>query len=100
MTTMKRSVLGVLILFSVSLCVHATHPTERVSSSYAEFFEGEFKGVSLTSDGRLILAPAIVEKLDTLEAFVYSAVVDRTGSVFVGTGNNGKKIEKSHPISP
>ena len=91
MITVKRSsILGVMILFSASHSVYATHPTEVISSSYAEFLVGEFEGVSLTSDGKLVLAPAVVEKLDTREAFIYSAVVDKTGSVFLGTGNNGK----------
>jgi len=89
-TTMRSTFLCGLIYFGASLCLFATHPTEVVSSSFAEFLPGEFEGVSLTSDGRLILAPALVEKLDTREAFIYSAVEDRNGGAFFGTGNNGK----------
>jgi hypothetical protein len=79
-----------LVLISLVPLIYATHPTEAVSSSYAEFLGGEFDGVSLTSDGKLILAPEIVERLDTSEAFVYAAVADKGGTVFLGTGNNGK----------
>lgn len=91
MSRTKRSVtVGALICIGTFLSLFATHPTEVVFSSYEEFVGGELEGVSLTSDGKLMLAPGLVQKLDTREAFVYSAVADKTGNLFVGTGNNGK----------
>lgn len=76
-----------LLLFNVLL---ASHPEKNVTSTFDEFLAGEFDGVSVTSDGKLIRSPAFEELLDTKEAFVYSAVLSRTGALFAGTGNNGK----------
>jgi len=96
MTTFKRSaIIGGLTGFCAVFCLFAAHPTEVVSSSYEEFLGGEFEGVSLTNDGKLILAPALVEKLDTQEAFIYSALEDAAGNIFLGTGNNGKVFRLS-----
>ena len=77
-----------VLLFSYS--VLASHPQKRTTSTFEEFLKGEFKGVSVTSEGRLIPAPAFEEVLDTREAFIYSAVFNRAGALFLGTGNNGK----------
>ena len=52
--------------------------------------EGEAAGVSVTSDARLIIAPSLEPLLNTDEPFVYSAVVDGLGNVYLGTGNDGK----------
>lgn len=88
--TKRIMTLGGLFYLGTSMCLFGTHPVEVVFSSYAEFLKGEFRGVSLTSDGKLVLAPALVQKANTGEAFVYSAVQDGMGGLFFGTGNNGK----------
>lgn len=68
----------------------ASHPQRKTTSTFDEFLEGEAQGMSITSDGRLVLAPEFSQILDTEEAFIYSAVSNRAGTLFVGTGNNGK----------
>ncbi len=81
--------LGIFILLFSNL-LFASHPEKKVTSTFDEFLDGEFDGVSVTSDGQLIRSPAFDELMDTKEAFVYSAVFNRTGALFVGTGNNGR----------
>ncbi len=76
-----------LLFFNLSF---ASHPERNVTSTFDEFLAGEFDGVSVTSEGKLMRSPAFDEILDTKEAFVYSAVFNRTGALFIGTGNNGK----------
>jgi len=70
--------------------IMATRPTLWTVSQQSEFLEGELKGVSVTSDGKLILAPALEPLLETDAAFIYSAVAGRNGTLFAGTGNDGK----------
>ncbi len=82
--------LCILIAFLSTLPLQATQPRQWSVSTQAGFLRGELKGVSVTSDGALVAAPVLKEKLNTTEAFVYSAVVDRAGNVYLGTGNNGK----------
>ncbi|MCK5352867.1 hypothetical protein KAJ77_09800, partial [bacterium] len=70
--------------------LEATQPVRWTTSEQREFLQGEFTGVSVTSDGKLILAPALEPLINSEEAFIYSAVVDQGGNLYVGTGNNGK----------
>ena len=77
------------LLFSEGL-LQATRPARWTTSTQAQFLEGELQGVSVTSDGRLILAPALQPVTDTGEAYIYAAVMDGGGNLYLGSGNNGK----------
>ena len=81
--------LGIVTLLFFNI-LFAAHPEKKVTSTFNEFLEGDFDGVSVTSEGKLLRSPGFDELLDTKEAFVYSAVFNRTGALFAGTGNNGK----------
>ena len=79
-----------LCLLAGGIFLEATQPLRWTISEQSEFLQGEFKGVSITSDGRLTLAPAFEALLDTEEAFIYAAVLDGRGNLYLGTGNNGR----------
>ena len=79
----------IFLLLSATL-LEATQPARWTTSEQSEFLQGEFTGVSVTSDGKLILAPALEPLINSEEAFIYSAVMDQGGNLYVGTGNNGK----------
>ena len=65
--------------------------TEKVDhDTFAEFNQGEFDNVSLTSDGHLALAPAITNLASATDPIIWSAVQDAHGNLFFGTGNQGK----------
>lgn len=70
--------------------IYATEPQQWTVSTRQEFLQGDLKGVSVSSDGRLTLAPAFEQVLDTEQAFIYSAVADKAGNIYLGTGSNGK----------
>jgi hypothetical protein len=80
------------LLITVCGSLWATRPEHRVYSSVEEFLKGEFKGVSVSSDGRLAPAPAFRELFDTAEAFVYD-LVPWSGGFLAATGNNGKILQ-------
>jgi len=56
----------------------------------AGFAAGELTDVAVNSDGAVMLAPPLERLEDTEELYIWSMVRDATGSLFVGTGNNGK----------
>lgn len=88
-----RCLLGsALFLLLSAIFLGATQPARWTTSQQSEFLQGEFTGVSVTSDGKLILAPALEPLMNSEEAFIYSAVVDQGGNLYVGTGNNGKLL--------
>ncbi len=85
-----KRLLPLLYLLSWGSTLLATQPRKWVSATRDEFLKGKLRGVSVTSDARLIIAPALEPLLDTEEPFVYSAVVDGLGNLYLGTGNDGK----------
>lgn len=91
---MKKSIVFVFGLIGLVALggnfIYATEPQQWTVSTRQEFLQGDLKGVSVTSDGRLTLAPAFEQVLDTEQAYIYSTVADKAGNIYLGTGGNGK----------
>jgi hypothetical protein len=85
-----RLCLFALVLAWTCAGLLAIQPRQWIISTPDDFLEGDLKGVSVTGEGGLTQAPALEEVFDTKEAFVYAAVMDASGNVFLGTGNQGK----------
>lgn len=68
----------------------AVTPKKWELRSLKDFIQGEFKGVSVSNEGRLRLAPRedLLEGPD--EEFYLSLLIARDGSLFLGTGHSGK----------
>ena len=94
---MKKSTLFVCTVWLLGWTapLDATEPARWIISEQREFLLGELDGVSITSDGKLILAPVLESLFETEEAFIYSAVVDDAGTLYLGSGNNGKIFQIS-----
>jgi sugar lactone lactonase YvrE len=56
----------------------------------AEVEKGDAKGVSIADNGALTLAPTLAEVFDTKQAYIWSAVADNSGNVYLGTGHEGR----------
>ena len=92
---MKRRFSNLFI--TSALLVLASAPATRAVTTdkvdhdtFAEFNQGEFDNVSLTSDGQLALAPAITNLASATDPIIWSALQDAHGNLFFGTGNQGK----------
>ncbi len=55
---------AIFLLLSATL-LEATQHARWTTSEQSEFLEGEFTGVSVTSDGKLIWAPALEPLINT-----------------------------------
>ena len=86
----KGLFLILLSIFSLESSILATEPRKWITASQEDFLEGKLRGISVTGDGKLIIAPAFEPLLDTKEPFVYSIVADPQGNIYLGTGNDGK----------
>lgn len=65
--------------------------TQKVThDTFDAFSGGNFENVSLTSDGRLELAPAITNLASVTDPIIWAAVQDKKGNIYFGTGNEGK----------
>ena len=62
-------------------------------NSYQDFIRGRFEGLSMTRDGRMMVAP----KLDTLftsdQPIVWTLAQGRDGAVYAATGHRGRLYE-------
>ncbi|MDQ4121407.1 MAG: WD40 repeat domain-containing protein [Acidobacteriota bacterium] len=56
----------------------------------AEVLRGDARGVSITDNGTIVLAPRLQEVYNTQQSFVWSSASDAAGNVYLGTGNDGR----------
>ena len=84
--------LATLILVGLSLCplLQAGQPVIWETSGRTELLKGDARGVSITDTGVLMLAPNFTEIFNTEQAFIWSSAVDGQGTVYMGTGHDGK----------
>jgi SMP-30/Gluconolactonase/LRE-like region len=68
----------------------AVSPVFWNTSSFAELSKGSLKGLSLSADGQLSLAPKFDPVFDSDQALIWSAVYDSKKNLFIGTGHDGK----------
>ena len=66
-------------------------------NSYQDFLVGRFSGVSLSRDGRLLLAPRVETLFSSGQPVIWSIVRASDGSIYAGTGHRGHvfRIERS-----
>jgi sugar lactone lactonase YvrE len=66
-------------------------------NSYQDFLRGRFNGVSLSRDGKLLLAPPLETVFTSEQPVIWSLVEAPDGTVYAGTGHRGRvyRIDKS-----
>lgn len=84
--------MAVLFLFCFALVTNAFagEPVVWEMSSRTDLLKGEARGVSVTDNGVLTLAPSFSQVFDTEQAYVWSTAIDAGGNVYLGTGHDGK----------
>jgi sugar lactone lactonase YvrE len=70
----------------------AASPTFWTVSSQADFLKGDVQDLSIDSDGRVFLGPAASVIAETSAPFLWSIVAGPDGSVWAGSGNEGKVL--------
>jgi len=93
---LKQNVIlrSMIAFFLISFCFPATslagEPVVWEMSSRTELLKGEARGVSVTDNGTLTLAPRFDHVFNTEQAYVWCAAIDAAGNVYLGTGHDGK----------
>src|SRR5947209_7372081 len=70
--------------------IDASSPKFFQASTQADFLKGDVENLSIDSHGRLVLGPATELIYETSAPFVWSMIGGSDGSLFIGTGNEGK----------
>src|SRR5215510_8169309 len=92
MTIKRLTTLAIITaLFTISVSpVPAGQPVVWETSGRTELLKGDARGVSISDNGVLMLAPKLNEVFNTQQTYVWSSAVDNDGNVFLGTGHDGK----------
>lgn len=70
--------------------VQASSPKFFLAATQADFVKGDAENLSVDSRGQLVLGPATELVYETAAPFLWSMVAQPDGTLFVGTGNEGR----------
>ena len=79
-----------LILAAAAVSLHASSPKFFQAATQPEFLKGEVQNLSIDNRGQLALGPATDLVYETPAPFLWSLLPAADGSLYVGTGNEGK----------
>src|SRR5438874_6142544 len=86
-----RAPMAAAIVASAAIAVvHASSPKFFQAATQTDFLKGDVENLSIDSHGRLVLGPATELVFETAAPFVWSVVSNPDGTLFIGTGNEGK----------
>ncbi len=79
----------------------AATPTFWTVSTQSDFLKGDVTDLSIDSDGRVFLGPSATVLAETAAPFLWSIVAGSDGTVWAGSGNEGKvlKVDKDGKIT-
>ena len=97
---MPRSLLLLSTLMVAASWTEAVQTGTWRQSEFADFEAGAIDKLSLRSDGRLNLAPAVTQVLETSLPYFWSLAEDSKGNVYAGGGGPGAPAARVYVISP
>jgi WD40 repeat protein len=77
----------------LTIALTGATPTFWTVSSQADFLKGDVEDLSIDSDGRMFLGPAASVLGETSAPFLWSIVAAPDGSLWTGSGNEGKVLK-------
>jgi sugar lactone lactonase YvrE len=86
--TMAAAVAAAVLLPAIA--IQASNPKFFQAATQNDFLKGDVENLSLDAQGQLTLGPATELVYETAAPFLWSLVAQSDGTVFVGTGNEGK----------
>src|SRR5580765_652109 len=86
----EHGLIAAVIIALTLASLHASAPTFFQAESQADFLKGEVENLSIDAIGRLVLGPVTGLVYETAAPFLWSIVAQPDGSLYIGTGNEGK----------
>jgi sugar lactone lactonase YvrE len=84
---------GALLAVAIAATLRAATPTFWTVSTQSDFLKGDVEDLSIDSDGRVFLGPAASLVAETAAPFLWSIVTGPDGTIWAGSGNEGKVLE-------
>ena len=85
----KRIGAAVMAALAASTALLASTPTFWTVSTQQDFLKGDVENLSIDSDGRVLLGPAITQIAETSAPFLWTVLAGSDGTLWAGTGNEG-----------
>src|SRR4051812_4405965 len=79
------------VIFTFAMAsVDASTPKYFQADSQAGFLKGDIENLAIDAAGRLVPGPSTEQVYETAAPFLWSMVAQPDGTLFIGTGNEGK----------
>src|SRR6185436_12156626 len=84
-----RSTLSLALVLGIA-ATEASSPKFFLAATQTDFLKGDVQNLSIDSRGQLLLGQATELVYETASPFIWALVPGSDGSLFVGTGNEGR----------
>lgn len=95
-----RAVVCAALVAVSALPVRAVETKFWQQGDFSDFEKGNLNKISIRSDGRLFLAPALTEVLDSSIPYLWALALDSSGNVYAGGGGPTGSTSKLFRITP
>jgi hypothetical protein len=89
-TPARRRLVVATFLVCASTIARASAPKFFQAATQADFLKGEVENLSIDGHGQLVLGPATELVYETPAPFLWTVTPAPDGSIFIGTGNDGR----------
>ncbi|MGE3956083.1 MAG: hypothetical protein AB7H96_05140 [Vicinamibacterales bacterium] len=86
----RRALAAALFLACAGVVTRASAPKFFVAATQPDFLKGDLENLAVDSRGQLTLGPASELVYETASPFLWTLLPTPDGSVYVGTGNDGR----------
>jgi len=93
MRLIPRSLFVAALVAAAGATLTASKPIFWQTANLSDFLRGEVENLSIDGHGRLVLGPATELVAETTSPFLWAMAVAPDGSVYVGSGNEGKVLK-------
>src|SRR5881396_3784619 len=87
---LREGAVAAAILALTLAPIDASSPKFFQAATQTDFLKGDVENLSIDSHGQLTLGPATELVFETSAPFLWSMIAESDGSLFIGTGNEGK----------
>ena len=89
----RWAALSATVVLAAGIVLSGATPTFWTVSTQADFLKGDVEDLSIDSDGRVFLGPSAAVVAETAAPFLWSVVAGADGTLFAGSGNEGKVLK-------
>src|SRR5579884_238070 len=96
----SAAVCSCVLLGALAVPVFAVDTRFWQQDEFTDFEKGNLNKISIRSDGRLFLAPALTEVLDSSAPYLWALALDASGNIYAGGGGPTGSTSKLFRIAP